>query len=107
MPWTIGIVGNAGFQLVMLVLMSASEGRWFLAAVWHATVNAFGSAFFFAMVTGADKDRLGLLLSVAYVLLAVAALALHRHLKITQDPATTGSQGPTPRIRDRARVGDL
>jgi membrane protease YdiL (CAAX protease family) len=74
MPWLMGILGNAGFQLALLLMFRAS-GSWAPAAVWHATLNAFGGAFFFTMVTGADKDRLGLLLGILYAVLAAAALA--------------------------------
>jgi hypothetical protein len=98
LPWTVGIVGNAGFQLVVLVIMSASGGRWSLAAVWHATVNAFGAGFFFSMVTGADKDRLGLLLSAAYAVLAVAALVLFRLRTSTRD---TADDVPQALVSDR------
>jgi len=69
LPWVTGLLGNAGFQLVLLVLFSLPGSRWSLAAVWHASLNAFGGGFFFAMVTGADQARLGLLLGLAYALL--------------------------------------
>jgi hypothetical protein len=75
MPWLMGILGNAGFQLMLLLMFRANGGSWAPAAVWHATLNAFGGAFFFTMVTGADNERLGLLLGVAYALLAAGALA--------------------------------
>ena len=74
MPVVMGILGNAGFQLVILQLMRRSGGAWSLAAVWHATLNAFGGAFFFGMVTGADRERLSLLLGIAYALAGIAAL---------------------------------
>jgi membrane protease YdiL (CAAX protease family) len=74
MPWLMGIVGNAAFQMLLLLLFTADGGSWAPAAVWHATLNAFGGAFFFTMVAGTDRDRLGLLLSGAYAVLAVAAL---------------------------------
>ncbi len=61
MPVVLGILGNAGFQLIVLQLMRRSGGAWSLAAIWPSTLNAFGGAFFFSMVTGADKERLGLL----------------------------------------------
>ncbi len=80
MPWLMGIVGNAAFQLLVLQLVTARGGTWWMAAVWHATLNAFGGAFFFAMVTGADRVRLGLLLSGAYTLLAVVVV-LVRHTR--------------------------
>jgi hypothetical protein len=78
MPWIMGIVGNAAFQMIVLQLYVASGGRWSLAAVWHATLNAFGGAFFFTMVSGADRERLGLLLAGAYAVLAVVAVLLAR-----------------------------
>ena len=58
MPLVVGILGNAGFQLVVLLLLRHRRGSWTLAAVWHAVLNAFGNAFFFSMVSGADRDRL-------------------------------------------------
>ncbi len=78
MPWLMGIVGNAAFQMLLLLLFTQSGGRWGPAVVWHATLNAFGGAFFFTMVTGADRERLGLLLAAAYAVLAVAALVARR-----------------------------
>ena len=63
----LGIVGNAGFAMVTLLVFTASGGRWSLVAVWHASLNAVGGMFFFTMVTGVDKARLGVLLSGAYV----------------------------------------
>jgi hypothetical protein len=77
MPWFMGIAGNLGFQLLMLIVMQRSHGNWSQAAVWHATLNAFGGAFFFGMVTGADKFRLGVLLGVAYGGLAAVAAGMH------------------------------
>jgi hypothetical protein len=70
LPWVIGTVGNAAFTMVMLQVFTASGGRWTPVAVWHASLNAFGSAFFFQMVSGADKARLGYLLAVAYTVVA-------------------------------------
>jgi CAAX protease family protein len=75
MSFPIWLLGNAGFQMIVLLLMSRSNGAWSLAAVAHATQNAFGGAFLFTMFTGADLDRLGALLGVLYGLAgAVAAL---------------------------------
>ncbi|WP_165554215.1 type II CAAX prenyl endopeptidase Rce1 family protein [Kribbella capetownensis] len=70
LPWVVGIVGNAAFTMVMLRVLVASGGRWTLAAVWHAGLNAVGSGFFFLMVTGEDKARLGYLLAAAYTVIA-------------------------------------
>ena len=78
MPWVVGIVGNAAFQMIVLQMFVASGGYWSPAAVWHATLNTFGGSFFFAMVTGADLSRLFLLLSAAYAVLAVVAVLLGR-----------------------------
>ena len=74
MPLVVGILGNAGFQLIVLQMLHHRRGSWTLAAVWHATLNAFGGAFFFTMVTGADRDRLDLLLGFVYALAGAIAL---------------------------------
>jgi hypothetical protein len=70
-----GIVGNAAFQMIVLLLFVGSGSFW-PAAVWHATLNAFGGAFFFTMVSGADKVRLGVMLAIAYALVAVVMLMI-------------------------------
>lgn len=74
MPVIVGLLGNAGFQLIVLQIMRRPHGVWSHAAVWHATLNAFGGAFFFTMVTGTDRDRLGMLLGVVYALGALLTL---------------------------------
>jgi hypothetical protein len=74
MPLVVGILGNAGFQLIVLQMLRHHRGAWTLAAVWHATLNAFGGAFFFSMVTGADRDRLDLLLGLVYALAGAVTL---------------------------------
>lgn len=76
MPPVVGILGNAGFQLVVLLLLRHRRGSWTLAAVWHAVLNAFGNAFFFSMVSGADRDRLNLLLGLEYAVIGAVALAV-------------------------------
>ena len=78
LPWVTGLLGNAGFQLILLVLFSLPGSRWSLAAVWHASLNALGGGFFFAMVAGADQARLGLLLGLAYALLGGLAYTAWR-----------------------------
>lgn len=77
MPLSVWILGNGGFQLVLLVMMSHRRGSWTIAAVWHATLNAFGGAFFFSMVTGPDRDRLDLLLGLVYALAGAMALTMY------------------------------
>ncbi len=94
MPLVVGLLGNAGFQLIVLQMMRHRRGSWTHAAVWHATLNAFGGAFFFTMVTGADKDRLGTLLALVYAAVALLTLvpALIRRGRDDQDstdPSTT------------------
>ncbi len=74
MPIIVAVLGNAGFQLIVLQMMRHRRGSWTLAAVWHATLNAFGGAFFFSMVTGPDLDRLNILLALVYALAGVAAV---------------------------------
>jgi membrane protease YdiL (CAAX protease family) len=72
LSWVLGTVGNAAFTMVALQVLVASRGRWTLVAVWHAALNAMGGLFFFRMVSGADRDRLGYLLAGVYVLVAMA-----------------------------------
>ena len=90
MSWVVWLLGNAGFQLIVLQLMRKSDA-WSLAAVWHATLNAFGGAFLFTMVTGADRERLGTLLAVIYGLVALGTVvATWRRLGPTTElPAST------------------
>ena len=84
LSWVLGIVGNLGFSVVMTLLFVASDGRWTLVALWHATLNATGGRFFFRMVTGEDHVRVELLLAGTYAVLAIVAyLALRRHLTLT------------------------
>ena len=88
--WLMGFVGNAAFQLILLQILRLSGGRWSLTAVWHTTLNTFGGSFFFTMVSGADQDRLGVLLSAAYALLAIIALVVgHRSI---------GARDPEPAV---------
>jgi len=97
MSLTVWLLGNGGFQMIVLLLMSRSHGAWSLAAVWHATLNAFGGAFVFTMVTGADLDRLDLLLGVSYGLAgAVAALIALR----------SRAAGETDTVTAAARLGE-
>jgi membrane protease YdiL (CAAX protease family) len=78
LSWTLGVVGNAAFTMLMLQLFIASGGRWTLVAVWHASLNAFGSGFFFQFISGADNARLGVLLSVAYTVVATITCLVAR-----------------------------
>ena len=87
LSWLLGTIGNAAFVMVMLLLLLASDGRWTLVAVWHAALNATSGLFFFAMVSGADRDRLELLFTGGYSIVAVAAyLAWSRRLAMRDDP---------------------
>jgi len=72
LPWDLGVGGNIAFQFLMMWLFVRSGGVWFLASLWHATLNALSGLFFFQMVEGADKARLGLLMTLGYALVAVA-----------------------------------
>jgi len=100
LPWSIGIVGNAAWQLVVLCVLDKTDGRWTLVAVWHAMLNAVGGGFVFTMVDGADKDRLGVLLAVAYVLVAVVMLA------VTRPALGSGHGRPLARPADGAGQSD-
>lgn len=101
-PWGVGLLGNAGFQLVLMVLFSLRGSRWSLAAVWHSSLNAFGGGFFFAMVTGADQARLDLLLGLAYAVLGVLAYAAWR-LAGTRPAEARGATGSDPLLELPAR----
>jgi hypothetical protein len=101
LSWTLGVFGNAAFTMVMLQLMLASHGRWSLVAVWHAMLNATGGLFFFTMVIGDDRARLGLLLCSVYALLAVVVhFAGGRNLVWRDDLAR-----PEERVRTSEKPG--
>jgi membrane protease YdiL (CAAX protease family) len=67
----VGIIGNFAFQFLVLWLWRRT-GIWWLAAIWHATLNIVGSQFLFRMVEGADQVRLGVLMVAGYVVLGLA-----------------------------------
>jgi hypothetical protein len=97
LSWVLGTVGNAGFTMVLLLLLVASRGRWTLVAVWHATLNATGGLGFFKMVEGADRDRTGLLLAGVYaVVAAVAYLALRDRVGSTGAAASDAAPADVP-----------
>ena len=79
LPWVLGIVGNAAFAMVTLLLLVASGGGWSLAAVWHAMLNAAGNSFLFTMVTDSDATRLSLLMTAEYTVVAAVAYTVRRH----------------------------
>ena len=105
LPWVLGIVGNAAFTMVMLQLLLASNGRWSLVAVWHATLNAVGGPFFFTMVSGDDRARLGYLLAGIYSVVAVAVhFAGGRYLTLFDDLPRHEDQAlanPSPSLTKR------
>jgi len=78
LPLVLGIAGNAAFQFLLLWVFLRSGGVWWLAAIWHATLNTVGSEFLFLMVAGADRARLGVLMSAGYVLLAALIYLVDR-----------------------------
>ena len=96
--WVMGFVANAAFELVLLLMFQASGGRWSLAAVWHASLNTFGGSFLFTMVTGTDHARLDLLLTAAYVLLAIAWLVLSRRRPSRQKPGAAAEATAPPAV---------
>ena len=57
LPWVLGVGGNIAFQLLMMWMFVRTGGAWFLAAIWHSTLNALGGLFFFQMVEGPDKAQ--------------------------------------------------
>jgi hypothetical protein len=97
LSWALGLLGNAAFQMVVLSVYVLSGYRWATAAVWHASLNALGGPFLFSMVHGADRDRLGWIMSIAYGLLAIgfAAAALRR---VGRTPGRSPGAPPTERV---------
>jgi len=82
--------------LILSGLAQLHDARYSPVAVWHAMLNATGGLFFFAMVVGDDRARLGLLLSSAYNVLAVAVhFAGGRHLVWRDDLAHPEERAPT------------
>jgi membrane protease YdiL (CAAX protease family) len=98
LPWILGTVGNAAFTMLMLLVFVASDGRWTLVAVWHAALNAVGGPFFFQMVEGPDRARLGFLLAGVYAVVAVIAVVAY----LAGGGHRTRSEDRSPRHRDVA-----
>jgi hypothetical protein len=97
LPWLLGTLGNAGFQLVLLCLYRFSGDRWSTAAVAHASLNALGGPFLFQMVTGADRARLAVIMAVAYALLGLAlAAVLARRTGALNASPTGRTRSPRP-----------
>jgi membrane protease YdiL (CAAX protease family) len=86
LSWALGIAGNFAFQFLVLWLYRRT-GVWFLAALWHATLNTVGGSFVFQMVEGVDQERLGLLMVAGYWLAAIAVLVFDRRsLDLRSEP---------------------
>jgi hypothetical protein len=97
LPWSLGLLGNAAFSMVALLVLMASGGRWSLVSVWHAALNAASGLFVFHMVSGDDRARLGLLMSLSYSVVAVTwYLAQGTRLTWGAGPAVPESRRPAP-----------
>lgn len=77
LPWVLGVGGNIAFQFLLLWLFYRTD-VWFLAAVWHTVLNTVGGGFFFQMVEGANQTRLGVLMTLGYILTAGAVYLVMR-----------------------------
>lgn len=77
LSWTLGLGGNIAFQFLLLWLFQGT-GVWFLAAIWHTTLNVTSGSFFFQMVQGEDQARLGLLMTAGYILVAAVVFLVNR-----------------------------
>jgi membrane protease YdiL (CAAX protease family) len=97
LPWVLGVVGNAAFQFLLLVAFRRTRGGWVIAAVWHSALNALGGAFFFQMVDGADQARLGVIMSLLYVAVALTAYVVDRRstARRLREARARGSRGET------------
>lgn len=85
-----GIAGNFAFQFLVLWLFCRT-GVWFLAAIWHATLNTVGGEFLFGMVDGADQDRLGVLMVAGYVMLCLAVWVVDRRRLAEPSPGLSAT----------------
>ncbi len=105
LSWTVGLLGNAAFQFIVLAMFRASNGGWTLAAVWHSALNALGGSFLFTMVTGDDLARLGYILAVVYGLVAVgvAVTIATRSRRDVPPPQAT----PVEPSRETSPAGDM
>ena len=90
LPWSLGIAGNIAFQFLVLWIYVRSGEAWLLAALWHAVLNTAGGEFFFQMVQGEDRSRLGVLMTAGYVLAAVGVFLGDRRLR---RPAVFSAEG--------------
>ncbi len=96
LSWTLGIGGDIAFQFLMLWLFRRSGRVWLLAAIWHAVLNTTAGGFFFHMVQGQDQTRLGLLFTIAYVLMAATVYLFdHSHLDSADESIRAGAAGGT------------
>ncbi|MBN2553491.1 MAG: CPBP family intramembrane metalloprotease [Spirochaetales bacterium] len=89
LPWVLGIGGNIAFQFLLMWIFVRSHRVWFLAAIWHAVLNVTGGQFFFQMVQGEDRVRLGILMAVGYGVVAVLVLLVD-YRRITQTAVNRG-----------------
>lgn len=78
LPIMLGLVGNAAFQFALLWIYTKSKRVWLLAAIWHAMLNAVSGNYFFLKVEHTDNLRLGAIMSLAYVALALVIYFLDR-----------------------------
>ena len=90
LPPLIGVVANAAFQFMVLWAFCRSGGAWLLAAIWHAVHNTLSGSFFFRMVEGDDRARLGLVLTAVYLLAVTTVLLVDRRLLTDTQPPTEG-----------------
>ena len=80
--WVMGIVGNAAFQLILLLLFppAAAGGPWRPSGTRRSTPSAAPSSSPWS--PGPTRCDYGLLLAAAYALLAIVALVLgRRHIR--------------------------
>ena len=72
-----------------------SRGVWWLAAIWHTTLNIVGGQFLFRMVEGRDQVRLGVLMVAGYAGLALAVWILDRR-RLMESSAGGGAVAEVP-----------
>ena len=79
LPWALGTFGNVAFQFLVLWIFQRSNQRWFLAPLFHATLNTVGGNFFFRLVEGTDQAHFAILMSAGFVIVALTVYFLDRN----------------------------
>jgi len=78
LPWVLGTFGNIAFQFLVLWIFQRSNQRWFIAPLFHATLNTIGGNFFFRLVSGTDQAHFAVLMATGFAIMALTVYFLDR-----------------------------